>query len=66
MTDRFHMGGALDGSLTSFVPIANSLFNETCFRTVMRQQFRLSFSRLWKLCLQYQGNMLMVLLPCAP
>jgi len=35
--------------LPRFMPIANSLFTETCFRTVMRQQFGLCRNRLWEL-----------------
>jgi hypothetical protein len=39
------------------------LFCEPCFRTVMRQEFRLSFSRFWELRFEHLGNPLMVLLP---
>src|SRR2546427_11612786 len=62
MGNRFDMGGALAGSLTSFMPIANRLCNETCFRTVICQQFWLGLSGLWELGFQDLGNPLMVLL----
>src|SRR5215813_3448954 len=48
--------------MTRFTPIANRLFNEISFRTVMRQQFRLCLSDLWELRFQNVCNALMVVL----
>src|SRR5438093_13348960 len=48
MSNGFHMGGALAGSLTSRVPIADCLLGETCLSIVMCQRFRLTFNRLRK------------------
>ena len=48
--------------LTSLVPIADSLFGETCLGVVMRQQFGLCLSGLWELGFEHLGNPLMVLL----
>ena len=65
VADGFQIGRAVAGSLTCLVPVVHGLFNETCLRVVMRQQFRLCLSGLWKLCLKHLGNALMVLLPRA-
>src|SRR6516164_1636809 len=65
MGNRFHMGGTLDGALTSFLPIAHRLCNEPCCRTVMRQQFWLSLSNLRKLGFQDLSDTLVVVLPRA-
>ena len=53
------------GSLTSLMPIVDSLFGETCFRIVMREQFWLCLSGLWELGFQDLRNPLVVVLPRA-
>src|SRR5262245_58506957 len=65
MGNRFHICRALDSSLCSFVPIPHRLLRETCLCRVMRDTFWLCLSNLWKLCLQYLGNTVVVLLPRA-
>jgi hypothetical protein len=62
MTDGFDMGGALDGTLPSFMPIEDCLLCKTRFRVMMGDKFWLCLNRLWKLYLQYLGNALMVVL----
>src|SRR5262245_55276775 len=63
--DSFHIGGALAGSLSSLVPITDRLCVETCLSVVMCQQFRLSFSGLWKQRFEHLRDALVVLLPRA-
>src|SRR4030095_14046214 len=46
VTDRFHIGRALDGFLTRLPPVANGLLPEARCSIVMRQQLRLRLSRL--------------------
>jgi hypothetical protein len=63
MGNRFDMGGALDGALTRFMPIANSLLGEPCLCKMVCQQFWLYFSGFWKLGFQYLSNPLVIVLP---
>jgi hypothetical protein len=60
--ERFRMSRALDGTLARPLPISHSLFPETRLRVMMRRQLRLALGNLSKLCRQYLGNALMVLL----
>ena len=62
VADGFQMGRAVTGLLACLLPVANSLCNEPCFRTVMRQQFGLCLSGLWELGFEHLGNPLMVVL----
>src|SRR5262249_46136056 len=66
MSNSFDMGGALGSSLRRSMPIRDCFLCEPCLGIMMRQQFRLSFSRLWELGFKHQGYALMVLLPRAP
>jgi hypothetical protein len=59
------MGRALESTLACPLPIGDGLLCEPSLGVVMCQQFRLTFSRLEKLCFQDVGDALMVLLPRA-
>src|SRR5262249_24734425 len=65
MGDRFHMGGPLDGAVTSFVPVGDRLSRQSCLHTVMSEELWLGRSGLRKLRFQYLCNPLVVVLPRA-
>ena len=65
VTDRFHIGRALAGSLPCLLPVGNGLLDEARLGVVMGQQLRLGLDGLGKLLLQHLGNLLVILLPFA-
>src|SRR5712691_7023433 len=63
MPQSFDMGGALDGTPASLLPVANSLLQQTGFGVVMRQQLGLGRGSVKKLLRQDLGNALVDMLP---
>src|SRR5262245_45310931 len=65
MSDCFCIRRALDGTLTSPLPVCESRLAEAGLRIMMRYQLRLGLGNLGELCRQRLSNTLMVLLPRA-
>ena len=63
--DRLQVGRALNGALPGFLPVSNGLGQHASLGAMMRHQCRLGLAHRRELCLQCEGNFLVVNMPTA-